>query len=393
MIKCLKPWQLAAALSAVVLISACSPSSSDQESNAEPPAVDVITLQTRSLALISELPGRIEPVRVAQVRARVAGIVLSREFEEGAYVKSGQVLFKIDTAPFLAALARAQGQLAKADADIFGAQALAQRYSKLVEIDAVSKQEFDSAEAALRSAQAARQSAKAEVQTAQLDLSYATVKAPISGRIGRALVTEGALVGQGEATPLATIQQIDSVYADFKQTLSEARHLRQSLTSAGQVKTDEQLQLSISVEGIEQQRHGQLMFSGITVDRTSEQISLRGKFANADGLLLPGMYVRVHVNNGSDAHAILIPQRAVQRSFDGKAYVIVVGNADIAEARPVETGSMHGTDWHIITGLEAGERVVTDGAGKAKAGEKVRVVSAMDGMATTLSDSSSVTRN
>lgn len=393
MIKGLKPWQLAAALSVVVLISACSPNSSDQESSAEPPAVDVMTLQTRSLALISELPGRIEPVRVAQVRARVAGIVLSREFEEGAYVKSGQVLFKIDTAPFLAALARAQGQLAKADADIFGAQALAQRYSKLVEIDAVSKQEFDSAEAALRSAQAARQSAKAEVQTAQLDLSYATVKAPISGRIGRALVTEGALVGQGEATPLATIQQIDSVYADFKQTLTEARHLRQSLTSAGQVKADEQLQLSISVEGIEQQRHGQLMFSDITVDRTSEQISLRGKFANADGLLLPGMYVRVHVNNGSDAHAILIPQRAVQRSFDGNAYVIVVGNADIAEARPVETGSMHGTDWHIITGLEAGERVVTDGAGKAKAGEKVRVVSSINNIATKLSESSKVTRN
>lgn len=393
MSKRVKLLQRAAALVIVVLVGGCSPGDSSQESSVEPPSVDVITLQTKPLALISELPGRIEPVRVAEVRARVAGIVLSREFDEGAYVESGQVLFKIDPAPFLAALSRAKGELAKADAEIYGTQTLVNRYATLVKIDAVSKQEFDSAQAALRSSQAARQSALADVQTAELNLNYATVKAPISGRVGRALVTEGALVGQGEATPMATIQQIDFVYADFKQTVAETRQLRQSFTQSGQATTDQPLQLWISVEGTDQQRHGELMFSDITVDRASEQISLRGKFANADGLLLPGMYVRVHVNNGSDSQALLVPQRAVQRNFDGDAYVVVIDKDDIAHARPVQTGSMQGADWHITDGLAAGERIVIHGAGKTKSGEKVSVTRSADSVATTAADSLRMTVN
>lgn len=249
------------------------------------------------------------------------------------------------------------------------------RHEELVRIEAVSRQDYDAAQARLKSAQAERQAALAEVETAKLDLGHATVKAPISGRIGRALVTEGALVGQGEATPLAMIQQIDPVYVDFKQPVAEVQALRAEL-AAGRLAQDEGrgARISVSVEGTGEQRDGHLLFSDITVDRGTGQISLRGRFDNADGLLLPGMYVRVHAPQGVDPQAVLVPQRAVVRGTDGSPQVLVVDGQDTVQARQVRTGAMHGAAWHITDGLQAGDRVVV--GGRAKAGDKVAVAPA-----------------
>lgn len=339
------------------------------------PNVQVLTVVAQPFTFTSDWPGRIEPLRVAQVRARVAGIVLKRQFEEGAQVKAGQVLFQIDPATFKAALSRAQGELARAEAALAEAQSVVRRYEPLVEIEAVSQQDFDAAQSTFKRAQAARQAAAADVETARLNLGYATVTAPISGRIGRAQVTEGALVGQNEGTLLATIQQIDSVYVDFNQPVADLLQMREALAdgrlaggrSAG-------APISVSVEGSTQRREGRLLFSDITVERSTGQVVLRGQLDNVDGLLLPGMYVRVHVGHGTDPNAILIPQRAVLRGTDGKPQVLVIGSDGVAEARTVRTGSMRGGDWHILEGLAAGEQVVV--SGKAAAGDKVQIVAA-----------------
>ncbi len=357
--------RLAAMLAFTLLISGCKPA---QDAPAPPPPpVETVLTQAEALALETELPGRVEPVRVAEVRARVAGIVLSRHFREGAEVKTGELLFRIDPAPFKAALARAEGELAKAEAALFEADAVLQRYRPLVEVNAVSRQDFDAAQAAVRSAQAARQSARADVDTARLNLDYAAVKAPISGRIGRALVTEGALVGQDEATPLAVVQQLDPVYVDFRQPAADALRLRaaqQAAQAAG-------ASLALALEGSGEPRAGRLLFSDVTVDRSTGQLLLRGEFPNPDGLLLPGMYVRVRVARGSDPAAILVPQRAVQRGTDGQAQVMLVSADGTVESRAVRTGAMHGGRWHIVDGLAPGERVIVGNPGALQPGTKV----------------------
>ncbi|OZI38850.1 efflux transporter periplasmic adaptor subunit [Bordetella genomosp. 5] len=359
-------------LAALVLALAACGQEGGPPQEAQAPRVQTVTVQPQSFTLASELPGRIEPVRVAEVRARVAGIVLKRNFEEGADVKAGQVLFQIDPAPFKAALSRAQGELAQAEATLFDAQAVVRRNEPLVKIEAVSRQEFDAAVARYKSAQAARQSARAGVETAQLNLDYATVTAPISGRIGRALVTEGALVGQNEATPMATIQQLDPVYADFKQPIAEVLRMREALAEGRLAQDkDKGARISITIDGTDKTRDGHLLFSDITVDRGTGQVSLRGQFDNADGMLMPGMYVRVHTQQGTDPQAILVPQRAVQRAPDGKAQVMVVDGEGAAQAREVVTGTMRGADWHIVQGLKAGEQVIV--GGNAQPGQKVEV--------------------
>ncbi|MFY4257300.1 efflux RND transporter periplasmic adaptor subunit [Achromobacter xylosoxidans] len=342
---------------------------------AEPRPVQVLAVQPQRYALASSLPGRVEPVRVAEVRARVAGIVLSREFEEGADVKAGDVLFRIDPAPFRAALSRAEGDLAKADAALAEAQALVRRYTPLVKIEAVSQQDFDTATASLKSAQAARRSAQADVETARLNLGYATVKAPISGRIGRAQVTEGALVGQNEATVMAKIQQLDPIYVDFTQPVADMLRMRTAMQT-GEVGEEEGAAISIRIDGTDRSRTGRLLFSDIAVDRGTGQVSLRGEFANPDLLLLPGMYVRVQTRQGVDPDAILVPQRAVVRSTDGKPQVLLVGQDDVVEARAVRTGTMRGADWHITEGLAAGDRVIVGGVSAAVPGQKVSVTAA-----------------
>ncbi|UQY35381.1 MexC family multidrug efflux RND transporter periplasmic adaptor subunit [Pseudomonas fulva] len=337
---------------------------------APPREVDVLTIKTEPFTVVAELPGRIEPVRVAEVRARVAGIVLKRTFEEGADVKAGDLLFQIDPAPFKAALSRAEGELARADAQLFQAQATVKRYEPLVKINAVSQQDFDVARATLRSAQADKRSAQANVETAKLDLGYAQVRAPIAGRIGRAQVTEGALVGQGEATLLARIQQLDPVYADFSQPAADALRLRAAIAD-GKVSGDGDKTLSLRVDGTDIQSQGTLLFTDISVDRSTGQIALRGRFDNPQGVLLPGMYVRVSTPQGLDQDAILVPQRAVQRAADGQASVMLLGADDTVEARPVTTGAMQGGRWQITDGLKAGDQVITSSLSAIRPGAKV----------------------
>ncbi|EIU7125985.1 TPA: multidrug efflux RND transporter periplasmic adaptor subunit MexC, partial [Pseudomonas aeruginosa] len=226
------------------------------------------------------------------------------------------------------------------------------------------------ATADLRSAEAATRSAQADLETARLNLGYASVTAPISGRIGRALVTEGALVGQGEATLMARIQQLDPIYADFTQTAAEALRLRDALKKGTLAAGDSQA-LTLRVEGTPYERQGALQFADVAVDRGTGQIALRGKFANPDGVLLPGMYVRVRTPQGIDNQAILVPQRAVRRSSDGSAQVMVVGADERAEARSVGTGVMQGSRWQITEGLEPGDRVIVGGLAAVQPGVKI----------------------
>lgn len=363
---------LVAALGLTLVLAGCGGETSNQAQADTPRPVQVVEVQAQRYALSSTLPGRVEPVRVAEVRARVAGIVLTRNFEEGADVKAGDVLFRIDPAPFKAALSRAQGELAKADAAVADAQAILKRYTPLVKIEAVSQQDFDTATTTLKSAQAARRSAQADVETAQLNLDYATVKAPISGRIGRAQVTEGALVGQNEATAMATIQQLDPIYVDFNQPVADMLRMRAALQN-GSLGQGEGASISITIDGTDERRSGKLLFSDIAVDRTTGQVSVRGEFANPDVLLLPGMYVRVETKQGVDPNAILVPQRAVTRSTDGKPQVMLVGKDDVVESRAVQTGTMRGSDWHIVDGLAVGDRVIVGGVSAAVPGQKVSV--------------------
>ena len=365
------------ALMTLITLVGCGPAQ-EQEAQAEVARpVAVLTVVSEPLVLTSELPGRIEPVRVAEVRARVAGIVLEKRFEEGADVKAGDLLFQIDPAPLKAAVSRADGELARAKAALYEAQARVKRYAPLVEIEAVSRQDFDSAMADLSAAQATTRTAQADLETARLNLGYASVKAPISGRIGRALVTEGALVGQGDATLMARIQQLDPVYVDFTQSATDALRLREAL-KAGNLSAGDSGALSIRVEGTEYESKGSLMFTDVAVDPSTGQVSLRGKFANPDGVLLPGMYVRVQAPQGMDDQATLVPQRAVQRTADGGALVLVVGEDSRAEVRTVKTGVMQGARWQISEGLKGGDQVIVGGLAGLQPGARVAPQQAQD---------------
>ena len=357
-------------LSAAVLAGCEQKPQQDQSAATAPRQVESVAVKTESLTVINELPGRVEPVRVAQVRARVAGIVLTRNFEEGADVKAGAVLFQIDPAPFKAALSKAQGDLARTEATLFEARATVKRYESLVEIEAVSRQTYDTARATLQNAVAAKRSAQADVETAQLNLGFATVRAPISGRIGRALVTEGALVGQAETMLMATIQQLEPVFVDFTQPVADALHMRAAIQEGRLPKGGEDA-LSLSIDGTDYTSTGTLLFTDVEVDRTTGQVLLRARFANPQGVLLPGMYVRVRTPQSVNANAILVPQRAVQRSGDGTARVLVIGQDGAVEARPVKTGAMQDSRWQITEGLKADEQVIVGNMTGINPGDKV----------------------
>jgi len=358
------------ALLTAIALAGCGKAEQNAPATAAPREVEALRVETESFTREAELPGRIEPVRVAEVRARVAGIVLKRAFEEGADVKAGDLLFQIDPAPFKAALSRAQGELARAEATLFEAQAMLKRYEQLVKVDAISQQDFDAARAGVQGGLAAKRSAQADVETAALNLGYATVKAPISGRIGRALVTEGALVGQGDATMMARIQQLDPIYADFTQPVADALRMRAALAGA------RENTLSLRVEGTDHESRGTLMFTDISVDPGTGQVALRGRFANPEGVLLPGMYVRVRAPQSTDAAAILVPQRAIQRGADGQARVLLIGQDGKAEARAVRTGVMQGGRWQITEGLAAGDQVIVGAMNGLNPGDPVTARSA-----------------
>lgn len=330
---------------------------------AMPPAqVGVVTVQLDSVPVITELPGRLEAVRTAQVRARVAGILQKRQFTEGADVKAGQALFQIDASTYKAALDSAQATQAKAEANLAQASALVERYQPLQAAKAISPQEFLNAQVAQRQAQADVASAKAAVQTARINLGYASVTAPISGRIGRALVTEGALVGQGEATQLALVQQVDSLYVNFTQSANDVIKLQKAMES-GAIKKAGKHAAAVRVvldDGTEYPLEGRLLFQDLSVDPSSGQVSLRAELPNPKGQLLPGMYVRVRLEQAQVEGGLLLPQQAVTRGSQGDIVMVVDAEGKVSP-RPIKLGGARGNQWVVLGGLKAGEQVMVDG--------------------------------
>ncbi|WP_295855107.1 efflux RND transporter periplasmic adaptor subunit [uncultured Xylophilus sp.] len=328
-----------------------------------PPEVGVVTVQTGDVGLVTELPGRVEASRVAQVRARAAGILLKRVFREGSDVKEGQLLYQIDPAPYNAQFQSSQATLARAEANLSQASATVERYRPLVEVNAISRQDFVNAQAAQKQAQADVAAARAGVQTAKINLDYTRVTAPISGRIGRTLVTEGALVGQGEATQLAVIQQIDPVYVNFTQSATEVMKLRDALQTGRLKRATGVEAASVQVvleDGSTMARTGRLLFSDITVDATTGQITLRAEVPNPGGALLPGLYVRVRLEQAQATNAFLLPQQAVTRSAEGDTVTLVGADGKLAK-RKVTLGDSKEANWVVLDGLKAGEQVMVDG--------------------------------
>ncbi len=327
-----------------------------------PPPVGVITVAPQVVALQVELPGRVEPVRVAQVRARVNGVVLKRQFVEGSAVRAGQPLFLIDPAPYQAALDSARAQLARAEANLAQAKATAERYKPLAAAQAISQQDYTNALAALQSAEADVAAGRAALQSARINLGYAQVTAPIAGRVGRALVTEGALVSAAEATQLALIQQIDTVYVNLTQSSAEVLRLRRAM-EAGQLRRTGGDAVAVYVlleDGSPLPRPGRLLFSDLSVDTTTGQVALRAEVPNPDGLLLPGQYVRVRLAQAELPAAYLLPQQAVTRTAQGDT-VLVVGEGNKPMPRAVKVGSGQNGQWVVTEGLAAGDRVIVDG--------------------------------
>jgi membrane fusion protein (multidrug efflux system) len=367
------------AIGLAVLLVGCSPKATAPAGppGGMPPAeVGVVTVTPGDIGLITELPGRLEASRVAQVRARVAGIVEQRLFREGGDVKAGQSLFKIDASPYQATYASAQANLAKAEANLMQTSAQAERYKPLAAAKAISEQEFVAAQAAQKQAEADVAVGKAAVQSARISLNYAAVTAPISGRIGRSLVTEGALVGQGEATPLAVIQQTDPMYVNFTQSAGEVMKLQRAM-KAGQLKRANGTQAAsvklMLEDGSEYARAGKLLFTDLTVDSTTGQITLRAEVPNPDGVLLPGLYVRVHLEQSQVSNAITLPQQAVTRSNKGDSVMVVDGEGKVAP-RSVKVGGQQNGQWVILDGLKAGDQVMVDGFQKLRGGAPVKAV-------------------
>lgn len=351
-------------LLASVLLAACGDKGEGAQQGAAPPPpeVGVVTVATGEVGLVTELPGRLEASRVAEVRARAAGIVQQRLFREGSNVRAGQLLYRIDPAPYLANQASAQAALAKAQANHAQAELLANRYRPLVEANAVSKQEYANAVAAEKQAEADVIAARAALRTAEINLGYASVNAPISGRIGRSLVTEGALVGQGEATQLAVIQQINPLYVNFTQPATEVMNLRRALDEGRLARAgDDGARVRIVLEdGTEHPQLGKLLFADLTVDETTGQVSLRAEVPNPRSMLLPGMYVRVRLEQAKATDAITIPQQAVTRTETGDT-VTVVGADGKLSTRPVKITAGQNNRWIVTDGLKVGEQVMVDG--------------------------------
>lgn len=359
-----------AALASLPSLSACSDGEAEAKQAPPPPpaAVSVVTVEPEALPVTNELPGRIAPTRIAEVRPRISGIVVERVFEQGSVVGEGDVLYRIDPAPFRVRVASAEATLKRAKAAQLQARQQADRQKELRERNIASAAQLDNSVAQLAQADADVALAEAGLAEARLNLAYSEVRAPISGRIGRAIVTEGALVTANSAESLATIQQLDPVYADFTQSANALMELRRAL-KGGRLATPDAARVALQFDdGSEYQHTGRLLFSEASVDETTGQITLRGEFPNPDGDLLPGMYVRIVVAQGIQKNALAVPQQAVQRDPSGSALVYVVGAENKVESRAVRLDRAVGDRFVISEGIEAGARVVVEGFQKIRPG-------------------------
>jgi membrane fusion protein (multidrug efflux system) len=367
--------RLAAALLAAAL-AACGRSPAPPAGPAGPIEVGVVTLAPTAVTLTKELPGRTSAYRVAEVRARVNGIVLKRLFAEGSDVKEGQPLFRIDPAPYQAALEGAKAQLARAEATVASARVQAERFTELVRDNAVSRQEYDDAMAALKAGEADVAAGRAAVEAARINLGYTTVTSPLSGRIGRSAVTEGAYVQQAAATLLATVQQLDPVYVDLTQSSADALKLRRDLAEGKLREAGRRSARLVLEDGREYAVPGSLQFTDVTVDPSTGSIALRALSPNPRGELLPGMFVRARIDEGVSPEAILVPQQGVTRDTRGQPVAHVVTAEERVERRPLEIARTVGDAWLVTAGLKAGDRVIVEGLQKVQPGAAVKAVPA-----------------
>ena len=367
-----------AGLVACLLLTACS---SGEEAPA-PQAVPVktITVTRQAIPNVIELPGRVEPVRTAEVRARVTGIVQQRLYEEGTDVRAGQPLFRIDPRELRASYAQTKASLNRAQATAANARAVLERYRPLVAENAISGQEYDAALAAAREAEANVAQIRAQLEASSLQLGYTTVRAPISGRAGRAQVTEGALVSQGEGTLMTRIEQISPVYVSFAQAASEVLKLRRAI-SGGQVDLDDNDQVEVKLtfsDGTEYPIPGYIDFLAFSVDQQTGTVELRAEFPNPDRLLLPGEFVRAQIYAGQVPDGLVVPQRAVSLTEDGGT-VFVVDGKGMAAVRPVQLGAMVDGNWIIESGVKPGEKVIVSNLQKIRPGAPVKIANGAAG--------------
>jgi membrane fusion protein (multidrug efflux system) len=375
----MKPFDLrpVALAGAALLLVACEEASAPQKAQAPPPPpeVSVVKAHVESVPITRELVGRLASTRIAEVRARVAGIILKRVYTEGTDVKQGQVLFQIDPAPLLAALHAQEAALAQAKANATNAEITAKRYADLAKKGLASRQDLDNALATERTTAAAVKQAQANVETAQLNLGYATVTAPIAGRAGRALVTEGALVGQGTATELTTVEQIDPIYVNFSQSVAELEQLeRAAVRGQATLRPEDRTKVEVILpNGTVYPHPGTLDFSDLAVDPATGAVSLRAIMPNPERRGLPGMFVNLRLTVGRRENAFVLPQAAVQRDSSG-AYVLVVGSDGKVEQRRVHTHDMTEAGWVVTGKLSNGDQVIVSGLQKVRPGASAKAV-------------------
>ncbi|MEW6765735.1 MAG: efflux RND transporter periplasmic adaptor subunit [Pseudomonadota bacterium] len=366
-----------AALVATLMLAACG--GGHQEGAASPaaaslPVVSVLTVQPQTVPRMTEIPGRVVPYLIAELRPQVTGIIQARTFNEGGEVKAGQLLYQIDPAIYKAAYDGARAALARAEANLHAARLKAERARELVRISAVSKESNDDAQAALKQAQADVGSAKAALDKARIDLDYTRLTSPISGRIGRSMVTPGALVTANQAAALATVQQLDPIYVDLTQSSADLLALKRDLES-GRLQRGDANAVPVKLlleDGSEYGPEGMLAFSEVTVNPETGSVILRAVFPNPNGDLLPGMYVRARLVQGVDEQAIMLPHAALTRDPRGNAQIMVVNGEAKVEPRTVKTAQSRGGEWLVTDGLAAGERVIVEGLQKIRAGVPVK---------------------
>jgi len=365
-------------LSSLILISAgllsgCN-DNGDGVKKAAAPEVSVYQVKAAPLAVTTELPGRTEAFRIAEVRPQVSGIILRRNFVEGADITVGQSLYQIDPATYQADYASAQGDLAKAQAAAKIAHLTVKRYQPLVGTQYISQQEYDTAIADAQQADAAVQAAKAAVETARINLAYTQVRSPINGRIGKSAVTEGALVTNGQSAAMATVQQLDPVYVDVTQSSNDFMRLKQAVEQGNLQKNSGKTDVELLTEnGQRYPLKGTLEFSDVTVDESTGSITIRAVFPNPDHTLLPGMFVRARIDEGVQPAAILVPQQGVTRNARGDATVLLVNDKNQVESRNVVASQAIGDKWLITDGLKEGENVIVSGLQRVRPGATVTV--------------------
>ncbi|MEC8102972.1 MAG: efflux RND transporter periplasmic adaptor subunit [Pseudomonadota bacterium] len=369
---------LAASLSLAGSLTGCGQQSGQQGAGGQmpPPQVGFVEVKAEPFTLVNELPGRTTPYQIAEVRPQVTGIIEKRLFKEGDRVKAGQPLYQLDDKLYQATLASAEADLANAEANRELAKLTHGRYNKLSQSEAVSQQELEDANAQLRVTEAQVAAAQARVDTARINTEYTTIKAPISGRIGRSSLTAGALVTANQAAALVTIRQLDPIYVDLTQSYEELRSLRAAMANGELVTTgDDKASIELALpDGTVYPHKGTLQFSEYAVDEQTGTVALRALIPNPDGALLPGMFVRARLPQGEREHAIVVPQKGISREPNGAASALVVGENNMVEKRIVKTEKAVGGKWLIKSGLEAGDKLIVDGLQKIRVGIPVTPV-------------------